>query len=264
MPARPRLRVTPDRGQLIAVRGSKGGVGTTAIAANLAVSLQRQTRQSVALIDGDLFAGDVLAALNLSANRSLMDLLSNAARFDDELLAKTFVTHSSGIDVLAAPSDFEQAERVKADVYQHMLEELRNHYAFIVVDCATGLDSTTLAAIDVADILLLVSTPELASLKNAGRLIALGARLGYDDHKLRLVLNRSNMPGAVSSNDYEQHLSYKTSYKLSNDATVPQALASGEPLKASSRVAKELDKLVLTLDDVEQPVKRGMFGRRAA
>jgi pilus assembly protein CpaE len=264
MPPRPRLHVTPDRGQLIAVRGSKGGVGATTIATNLAVALHRQTKQSVALVDGDMFAGDVLAALNLLSNRSVMDLLSNAARFDDDLLTTTLVTHSSGIDVLAAPSDFEQVERVKADTYQHMLEELRNHYAYVVVDCPTGLDANTLAAIDVADVLLLVTTPELSALKNAGRLIALGARLGYDDYKLRLVLNRCNVPGAISSNDFEQHLSYKTSYRLSNDTGVPQALASGEPLKASNRVAKELDKLVLSLDEVEQPVKRGIFGRRAA
>jgi pilus assembly protein CpaE len=264
MPPRPRLHVTPDRGQLIAVRGSKGGVGTTSIAVNLAVALHRQANQPVALVDGDLFAGDVLAALNLASNRSVMDLLSNASRFDDELLTKTFVTHSSGIDVLAPPSDFEQVERIKAEIYQHTLEELRNHYAFVVVDCPTGLDANTLAAIDAADVVLLVTTPELAALKNAGRLIALGARLGYDDYKLRLVLNRANMPGAVSTNDYEQHLSYKTSYKLSNDSAVSQALASGEPLKASNRVAKELAKLVTSLDTVEQPVKRRMFGRRAA
>jgi pilus assembly protein CpaE len=228
------------------------------------MALHRQTKQSVALVDGDMFAGDVLAALNLSSNRSILDLLSNIGRFDDDLLTTTFVTHSSGVDVLAAPPDFEQVERVKADTYQHTLEEVRNHYAYVVVDCATGLDANTLAAIDVADVLLLVTTPELAALKNAARLIALGARLGYDDHKLRLVLNRSNLPGAVSPNDYEQHLSYKTSYKLSNDSGVSQSLASGEPLKASNKVAKELDKLVRDLDEVEQPVKRGIFGRRAA
>jgi len=264
VPPRPRLHITPDRGQLIAVRGSKGGVGTTAVATNLAVALHRQTKQPVALVDGDFFAGDVLAALNLESNRSVMDLISNAAHFDDDLLNTTFVTHSSGIDVLAAPSDFEQVERVKADAYQHMLEELRNHYAYVVVDCATGLDANTLAAVDVADVLLLVTTPELAALKNAARLIQLGARLGYDDNKLRLVLNRSNLPGAISSNDFEQHLSYRTSYKLPNDSGVSQALASGEPLKGSNKVARELDKLVRSLDQVEHPRSRGLFGRRAA
>jgi pilus assembly protein CpaE len=246
------------------VRGSKGGVGTTAVATNLAVALYRQTKQPIALVDGDFFAGDVLAGLNLASNRSVMDLLSNVGRFDEDLLNTTFVTHSSGVDVLAAPSDFEQVERVKADTYQHTLEELRNHYAFVVVDCATGLDANTLAAIDVADVLLLVTTPELSALKNASRLIALGARLGYDESKLRLVLNRFNLPGAVSPKDFEQHLAYKTSYKLSNDSAVSQALASGEPLSASNRVAKELDKLVRDLDQVEQPKRRGLFRRRAA
>jgi pilus assembly protein CpaE len=264
MSPRTRLHITPDRGQLIAVRGSKGGVGTTAIATNLAVALHRQTKQPTALVDGDFFAGDVLAALNLSSSRSVMDLLSNIARLDDDLLDTTFVTHSSGIAVLAAPSDFEQVERIKADTYQHMLEELRNHYAFVVVDCATGLDANTLAAIDVADVLLLVTTPELSALKNAARLIQLGARLGYNESKLRLVLNRSNLPGAIPPKDFEQHLSYKTSYKLPNDSAVSQALASGEPLKSSNKVARELDRLVLSLDEVEQPQPRRLFKNRAA
>jgi pilus assembly protein CpaE len=268
MPPRPCVHITPDRGQLIAIRGAKGGVGTTAIATNLAVALHRHTQQPTALVDADFFAGDVLAALNLSSNRSVMDLLSNAARLDDDLLNTTLVSHSSGIDVLAPPSDFEQVERVKADAYQHMLEELRNHYAYIVVDCATGLDANTLAAMDLADVLLLVTTPELAALKNVARLIQLGARLGYEENKLRLVLNRSNLPGAISSNDFEQHLSYRTSFKLPNDSAVPQALASGEPLKASTKVAGELDKIARSIAAdqgwIDQPHQRGLFGLRAA
>jgi pilus assembly protein CpaE len=266
MPPHTRLYITPDRGQLIAVRGAKGGVGTTAIAVNLAVALQRQTNQPTALIDGDFIAGDALAALNLSSNRSVLDLLSNVGRLDDDILNKTMVTHSSGIDVLAAPADFEQVERIKSDAYQVTLEELRNHYAYVVVDCPTGLEASTLAALDLADLLLLVVTPELAALKNASRLIQLGARLGYGEDKLRLVLNRSNMPGAISPNDFEQHLAYRTSFKLSNDQAVSQALAAGQPLKASIKVARELDKLVrsttLNAGSASQP--RRLFGRRAA
>jgi pilus assembly protein CpaE len=268
MPPRAHLRVTPAHGQLIAVRGAKGGVGTTAIATNLAVALHRQSQQPTVLLDGDFFAGDVLAALNLSSNRSVMDLLSNVGRLDDDLLNTTLVTHSSGIDVLASPSDFEQVEHIKADTYKHLLEELRNHYAYVVVDCAATLDSNTLAALDVADLLLLVSTPELAALKNAARLIQLGARLGYTEDKLRLVLNRSNLPGGVSPKDFEQHLSYHTSFKLPNDSAIPEALAAGEPLKTSNKAARELDKLARSIAAdtgwSDQPVKRGLFGRRAA
>jgi pilus assembly protein CpaE len=268
MPPRPRFRVTADRGQLIAIRGAKGGVGTTAVATNFAVALHRQTKQPTALIDGDFIAGDVLAALNLSSNRSVMDLLSNVGRLDDDILNTTLVTHSSGIDVLAAPSEFEQVERIKSETYHHMLDEMRNHYTYVVLDCATGLDSNTLAALDLADLLLLVATPELAALKNAARLIQLGARLGYSESKLRLIVNRSNLPGAISSNDFEQHLSYHTSFKLPNDSAVSQALASGEPLKASNKVARELDKLVRSIASdegwIDKPRQRRLFGRRAA
>jgi pilus assembly protein CpaE len=232
------------------------------------MALHRQTKQPTALVDADFFAGDVLAALNLSSTRTIMDLLSNTDRFDDDLLDTTFVTHSSGVEVLAAPFEFEHVDRIKSDVYHHLLEELRNHYAYVVVDCAATIDPNTLAALDVADLFLLVTTPELASLKNAARLLQLGARLGYGEDKLRLVLNRSSLPGAISPKDFEQHLSYRTSLTLPDDSAVSQALAAGEPLKTSNKVARELDKLALSIasDDgwTNQPAKRSLFGRRAA
>jgi pilus assembly protein CpaE len=267
MPPRNRLRTTPDRGQLIAVRGAKGGVGTTAIATNLAIALHSQTQQSTALVDSDFFAGDVLAALSLSTNRSVIDLLSNLAQLDDDVIATTLVPHSSGVDVLAAPADFEQVESIKADAYQRVLEDLRARYDFVVVDCSASLDHNTLAALDLSDLLLLVSTPDIASLKNASRFLKLGARLGYSESKLRLVLNRSNLPGAISATDFEQHLSYHTSFKLSNDSAVSQALAVGEPLKSSSRVARELTQVARTFVSeigwADEP-RRGWFGRRRA
>jgi pilus assembly protein CpaE len=269
--SRNRQRTTSNHGLLLAVRGTKGGVGTTAVATNLAIALHRQTKQPTVLVDGNFFAGDVPAALNLTTNRSVMDLLSNLSRLDDDVLTTTLAQHSSGIHVLAAPTEFEQVETIKADAYQRILEELRNRYAYVVVDCSVFMDESTLAALDLADLLLLVATPELASLKNATRVLQLGARLGYSERKLRLVVNRFNLPGAISPNDFEQHLAYRMSFKLPNDSAVSRSLASGEPLKSSSKVASALDQLARTVvsnegwkDEGHQQRSWRPFGRRAA
>jgi Flp pilus assembly CpaE family ATPase len=110
----------------------------------------------------------------------------------------------------------------------------------------------------------------MASLRNAARILQLGARLGYSASKMRLVVNRSNLSGAISASDFEQHLGYRTSFKLPHDSAVTNSLANGEPLKASSSAAKALSKLASTLvsnegwhDEVRQ--KRGWrpFGRSA-
>jgi pilus assembly protein CpaE len=241
------LSATPTRGQLIAVRGAKGGIGTTAIATNLAVTLHRQTRQPTVLVDGNFCGGDIPAALSLAPHRSVMDLLSNLDRLDEDILTTTLVHHSSGVHVLAAPTEFEQVELIHADAYQRVLEELRARFAHVVVDCSTFIDPNTLVAFDIADLLLLVTTPELASLKNTTRVLQLGARLGYSERKMRLVVNRYNLSGAVSAADFEQHLAYHTSFKFPNDPAVSHAFASGEPLKPSSGMGRALDKLARTV-----------------
>lgn len=237
---------TPTRGRVIAVRGTKGGVGTTAIAVNLAVAIQRQTRQTVALVDGHFFGGDVPVALNLSPVRTIVDLLPFSDRLDDDLLTTTLVKHTAGVSVLAAPTEFEQAESVKSEAYERVLDALRIHYAYVVVDCSPILDQNTIAALDMADTVLLVTIPELAALKNAARVLQLGARLGYSESKLRLVVNRHNMSDAISPADFEQHLMYHTSFRLPNDGALSRSLGRGEPL-TSGRLARSFDQLARTV-----------------
>ena len=223
------------RGRLIAVRGTKGGVGTTTTAVNLAVALHQQTRTRVALVDGHLFSGDVSAALNITHNRSVSDLVAHVAHVDDDLIATTLAEHPSGIAVLSAPVEFEQADTITANHFRNALDALCQRYQYVVVDCAAAVDQITLATMDASDLLLLVTTPELAALKNASRLIQLGVRLGYPESKLRLVVNRDNMAGAISASDFEQHLDYRASFRLPQDSAVVGSLTRGEPLVTASR-----------------------------
>jgi pilus assembly protein CpaE len=157
------------------------------------------------------------------------------AHIDDDLIATTLADHHSGIAVLSAPPEFEQADAITADEFRQVLDALRQHYQYVVVDCAPTVDRITLATMDAADLLLLVTTPELAALKNASRLIQLGVRLGYPENKLRLVVNRNNMPGAISASDFEQHLDYRASFHLPQDSTVVSSLTRGEPLVTAAR-----------------------------
>jgi pilus assembly protein CpaE len=244
-------RVTaPTGGRLIAVRGAKGGVGTTAIASSLAVAIKRRGKEATALVDGHFLGGDVSVALNVAPNRSLVDLLPHLDRLDDDMLYTTMVEHATGVGVLAAPPEFEQAESITAAEYRRVLDAVRARYAYVVVDCSPFLDQNSIAALDMADTILLVTTPEMAALKNAARLIQLASRLDYSDHKLRLLVNRFNMSGAIARSDFEHHLEYCTSFRIPNDDAVGRALGRGEPLatlQASSPAARALDRLAQTI-----------------
>jgi Flp pilus assembly CpaE family ATPase len=131
-----------------------------------------------------------------------------------------------------------------------VLEALRARFAYVVVDCSPFLDQNTLAALDLADTLLLVTTPELAALKNAARLVQLGLRLGYSERKMRLIVNRSNLQGAIPPADFEQHLEYRASFRIPNDGSVASALTRGEPVvtfQPASPSARALDRLAHTI-----------------
>src|SRR5262249_52674554 len=147
-------------GRLIAVRGAKGGVGATVVAANLAVAIRRQTGQPTVLVDGHLFAGDVCVALDLKPTRSVIDLVRHLNALDEDMLRNSVTEHASGLAVLAAPPEYEDADAVRPDEFQHVLDALRAHFAYVVVDCAPSVDQNTLATLDLADVLVLVSTPE--------------------------------------------------------------------------------------------------------
>jgi pilus assembly protein CpaE len=232
-------------GRLIAVRGAKGGVGATVVASNLAVAIRRLTKQPTALVDGHFFGGDVPVALNLKPARSMIDLTRHLNGLDEDMLRNTLTEHPSGLLVLAAPQDFEDAEAIRPDDYQHVLDAVRTHYAYVVVDCSPAVDQNTLAALDMADVLVLVSTPEIPALKNAARLLQLGARLGYPESKMRLVVNRFDAPGALAPSDFEHYLAHPTSFRIPNDGSVVRALTRGEPLatQRGSRAGTALDRL---------------------
>jgi pilus assembly protein CpaE len=223
-------------GKIIAVRGAKGGVGCTVIATNLAVAIKRRSDQRVALVDAHLFGGDVPLALDMTPDRSLGDLLPHMHSLDDELLDSTLIKHVSGIDVLAAPPDLERAEAITPEDFQRVMEALRARYDYVVVDSPSVLDHNSLIVLDMADLLLLVCTPEIAALKNAARFVRLGLQFGYSDAKMRLVINRRNSPGAVARPDIESYLHYKTSFHIPNDGTsAVKALNRGQPLVTFDR-----------------------------
>jgi pilus assembly protein CpaE len=262
-----------NMGRLIAVRGAKGGVGASMVATNLAIGIRRRTHKPTALVDGNFYGSDVPVSLNLKPERSLLDLVRHANSLDGDMLRSAVTEHSSGLSVLAAPPDFEDADAIRADEYQRVLDALRTQYAYIIVDCSPAMDQNSLTALDMADLILLVATPEIAALKNAGRVLQLGARLGYPEAKMRLILNRLNAPGALAPSDFEPYLAHRASFHIPNDGSVIRALTRGEPLLTqrgakAGKALEELAKAVVTntgwADEPTRKTARGLlrFGVR--
>src|SRR5262249_12509660 len=89
--------------QVIAVLGSRGGVGCTSIAVNLGATLAQDPSNSVALVDMDLALGDADVCLDLVADYTLADVVLSVDRLDMQFLKRSLSKHSSGMSLLPHP-----------------------------------------------------------------------------------------------------------------------------------------------------------------
>jgi pilus assembly protein CpaE len=251
----------PQTGRIISVHGAKGGVGATTIAVNLAVALRMMTGSRVALIDGNLYSGDIAVSLNIISRNSISDLLPHLRDLDKDVLDKASVVHRSGVSVLLAPDDLESAEIVSGEAMQRILKAMRAYFDYIVVDTCSLPDQVTATALDNSDTILLIATPELPSLKNAARFIRTCREYGYPSDKLMLVVNRENSRGAIARADIEENLKLKVALGIRSDGrTLIKAINAGEPavtIDRRSRLSRGIRQLVQLLTS-EQPLAAGV------
>ena len=185
-------------GQVIAVAGAKGGAGTSTVAAQLALAAARSPGRRVVLVDLDLQAGDLGPLFGVSAHRDVTDLVDVADELTRRTVARVLFHHSSGVQILPAPAEGEVADTVTAGVVRRILGVLRTMFDAVVVDCGTTASAANLGAVEIADRVLVVSTPDLLSLRGAERLTQMWERLQIRKASdCDLVLNRTGRTAAV-------------------------------------------------------------------
>jgi pilus assembly protein CpaE len=180
-------------GRVVTVVGAKGGVGTTTVAVHLALAARQLGEASVCLVEYDLQAGDLRAFLDLPYRRSVVDLAAVAA---DELtsrhLNETLYTHASGLRVLLAPEEGEQAEGVEAAAARNILTAIRTREDLTVVDAGSTLTDASAIAAEMADTVLIVATPDVVALRGVSRLCSLWDRLKVEPPEIAVLLNRTS------------------------------------------------------------------------
>jgi pilus assembly protein CpaE len=177
-------------GKIVSVYSPKGGVGTTTLAVNLAVALQKD-ETPVVLVDGNMEFGDVSVFLNQKAKNSIVDLAPRANELDPDVVEEVTSLHAeSGIKILTAPSRPEFAESVTGEQFARVLDFLRNLYSYVLVDCSSSLSDVTLAAIDTSDLIILVTTQEIPAIKDTRLFLDLLQPLKISRERLLFVMNK--------------------------------------------------------------------------
>jgi pilus assembly protein CpaE len=179
-------------GRVVTVVGAKGGVGTTTVAVHLALAARELGEASVCLVEYDLQAGDLRAFLDLPYRRSVVDLAAVADELTSRHLQETLYTHATGMRVLLAPQEGEQADLVSAAAARNILTAIRTREDLTIVDAGAMLTEASAIAAEMADTVLIVTTPDVVSLRGVSRLCSLWDRLKVEPPEIAVLLNRTS------------------------------------------------------------------------
>lgn len=216
-------------GRILTVFSTKGGVGKSTMATNLAVALS-ESRSSVCLVDLDVNGGDVAIMMQLNPIRTLNDLIAFRGEVDQNAVDTLVTPYSEHLGVIAAPVHLDSPDHATTDDVARLLDALVRLYDYVVIDTSGIFDDNALTALDRTDTLILVGTldiPALKGLKLATQTLEL---LNFPREKWRFVLNRADAKVGLTTEEFESTLGLKADCSLVSSREVLAAVNRGEPL----------------------------------
>ena len=226
-----------DSCKIISTFSNKGGIGKTSIAVNLAVELAELSKEKVALIDLNLQLGDVSTFLDMTPNFSMDYIASNIHNFDETELLKTLTRYkNTSLYVIADPLNIAKSKEITSDQIKLLINILKKSFSYIVIDIGTNIDSKTVMALDMSDLILLIAIVNLPAIRSTQRCIELFKRLGYSKDKIKLVLNRYIENEDIKATDIEEVVKQKVYWKIPNNyLTMMSAINKGVPVNQINR-----------------------------
>ena len=236
-----RSMVRPSKktnGRLLVFLSAKGGSGATTLACNYAVSLAQESQQKTLLIDLNLPLGDVAINLGIKAQYSIVSAFQNTSRLDSHFLSGLLVQHSSGLFVLAAPSELDTTY-VSSDAIDKLLQVACQGFDYVVVDAGSRLDLQRKHLFDESATIYLITQAGIPELRNSHRLIALLSEEGSP--KLEIVINR-----------------YDPRYLEIDEAHITKALTRPAQWKIPNNYAavRRMQKTATLLTEEDSPISR--------
>ena len=234
-------------GQIVTVFSAKGGVGKTTMSTNAATHLAHSGLRTL-LVDLDLSFGDVAISLQLVPAQSIIDAVSMSGHLDEDALRSLVVTHEeSGLDVLCAPNDPGDADRIPVPTVTEVLKVARKCYDYVLVDTPPSFTEHVLASIDMSDQLVLIATLDIPAVKNLRVAIDTLDMIGSPKDARTIVLNRADAKVGLRPEDVEAAIKAEIAVNVPSSLTVPASVNRGVPIvldEPKSPVSMSMKELV--------------------
>jgi len=267
----------PRARSIVTIFTIKGGVGSSTVAANLAVALKAHMGVDTALVDFDAQTGIAAHLLGLKAERSMSDLL-RAPRIDSSTLRMNILTHPSGLSVLGQPDDLMHLEPITPAQAGAVLDAVSASHDMVVVDAPHTFDEVSLEILDRSTTILVIGDLSIASIRSARRAMELLDRLHFTDvpDRVRLIVNRSTgSRGLITLDQLAEAMQMRPYHTIQNDyRRVFTSVNSGRALcldDPESPAAKDIIALAAKLagkpapaPQAEESIRRGLFARKVA
>ena len=252
----PQAAEEPGR-RIVTVTGPRGGCGKTVIATNLAVAMANSSER-IALLDLNLWGGDISMLLDMTPRRTLGDLLPGFGGIDYDVIDSVMVKHACGVSVLAAPlTGTFDGSTLSRYMVQSILEAVREHYECTIVDTGYANLESTLAAMDYSDIILVVVGMDLPRLRDGKLYLKNLLAANYPKEKIQVVVNRASGSKEISPGEVESILEFPVAAQIPNDdALVGSSVNLGQPFVMASP-HRQLSKAIMTLAGNLVPVTGG-------
>ena len=251
-------RNSPEIGQIITVVGSKGGIGTTTVAVNLAVNLARKKSvQSVALIDMNMMFGEIPLFLEIKPGYHWGEIIKNISRLDSTFLMNTLSKHSSGVRILPSPGSLNGSASAAPEMMGHLIGFMQKLFDFVVIDAGQSANEISLKILEMSDNVLLMSLLSLPCLSNTNKLLQSINDLGFlPEERIRIVINRYVTKSEISLHDAEESIHKKIFWTIPNDyRTTMSAINNGKPLSeiaSKAQITRNLNNLADTFAPEEE------------
>lgn len=228
--------LVPEESKRICVIGASGGAGATAVSCNLAIELARLTSRRCALIDMNLEFGDICCAFDCTPKFTISDVCGGSEELDRTMLSSALHELPCKVSILARPNRIEDAEAVTSEGVERLFKVLGDMFPVVVVDLPRVACYLSTAALHRTHNVLIIAQLSVPSIRNATRVYDSVLRMGADESRVEIVINRFSANfERITTDDVEKHFSRPVFATIPNDYEhVAASLDLGHPIGADA------------------------------